>query len=76
MRACAQHEEPVPVAAADDVELPVAGVGDHGVHLAALVTGVADDALDKGEAPSRLSEQSLRAITILDARGMDVDGQQ
>jgi len=59
-----KHDEPVPVAAADDLDLPGAGAGDHGVHLAALVTGVADDALDKGEAPSRLSEQSLRAITI------------
>src|SRR3954454_15761860 len=71
-----QHDEPVPVAAAHDLKLPSAGAGDGGLHLLPLIAGVADDALDKREAPSSLAEQSLGAVAVLYAGGVDVDGQQ
>src|SRR5918995_6456636 len=44
--------------------------------LAALVTGIADDALDEGEGPSGLSQQVPGSIPILHARGMHVHRQQ
>src|SRR3954469_23003535 len=71
-----QHDEPVPVAAAHDLKLPSAGAGDGGLHLLPLIAGVADDALDKREAPSSLAEQSLGAVAVLYAGGGDLDGQQ
>ena len=45
-------------------------------HLLPLIAGVADDALDEREAPSRLAEQSLGAVAVLYAGGVDVNGQQ
>ncbi len=71
-----EHDEAVPVAAADDLEFPWASAGDGGFHLAPLITRVADDALDKGEAPSSLLEQQLCPIPVLHAGRVDVDRQQ
>ena len=71
-----EHDEPMAVAAAHDLEFPGAGAGDGGFHFPPLITRVADNALDEREAPSRLAEQGLRAVAILYARRMDVDGQQ
>jgi len=64
------------VAAAHDLKLPEAGAGDGRLHLAPLVARVADDALDEGEAPASLPEQRLRAVAVLDAGRVDVDGEQ
>ena len=64
------------VAAADDLKLPEAGAGDGGFGLASLVAGVADDALNEGEAPSRLAQECLRAVAILHTRRVDVNGEQ
>ena len=71
-----EDDEAVPVAAADDLKLPEASAGDGGFHLLPLVAGVADDALDEREAPSRLPEQRLCAVTILYAGRVNVDGEQ
>ena len=71
-----QHDEPLPVAAADDLEFPRAGAGDGGLHLLPLVARVSDDALKEREAPSSLAEQRLGAVPVLYAGGMDVHGQQ
>ena len=71
-----EHDEAVPVAAADDLKLPSAGAGDNRFHLLPLVARVADDALNEGEVPSRLPEQRLRAVTVLHAGRVDVDGEQ
>ena len=68
-----QHDEPVPVTAANDVEIPRAGAGDGGLHLLPLIARVADDALKEREAPSSLAEQRLGAVPVLYAGGMDVD---
>ena len=64
------------LAAADDLKLPEAGAGDGGFGLASLVAGVADDALNEGEAPSRLAQECLRAVAILHTRRVDVNGEQ
>ena len=64
------------VAAADDLKLPEAGAGHGGFHLLPLVAGVADDALDEGEASARLAQERLRAVAILHVGRMDVDGEQ
>ena len=74
--ALGQHDEAVLVAAADDLKLPETGAGDGRLHLAPLVAGVADDAFDEGEAPSSLPEQRLGAVAVLEARRVDVDGEQ
>ena len=66
----------MPFAAAHDLKLPTAGAGDGGLHLLPLIAGVADDALDEREAPSGLAEQSLGAVAVLYAGGVDVNGQQ
>jgi len=71
-----KHDEPVPVAAADDLEFPRAGAGDGGLHLLPLIARIADDALKEREAPSSLAEQRLGAVPVLYAGGMDVHGQQ
>jgi hypothetical protein len=66
----------VAVAATHDLQLPRAGAGDGGFHLAALIACVADDALDKGKAPPGLPQQGLCAVTVLHAGRDDADGQQ
>lgn len=71
-----EHHEAMLVATADNLELPAARAGDGRLHLSSLVACIADDAFDEGEAPSSLPEQRLRAVTVLDARWVDVDGEQ
>src|SRR5215204_5004401 len=57
-------------------QFPRAGAGDGSLHLAPLITRVADDALDEREAASCLPQQRLCTVSILDACRMDADGQQ
>ncbi len=64
------------VTTADDLKLPRTCAGDGRFHLLPLVARVADDALDEGEAPSSLPEQRLRAVAILHAGRVNVDGEQ
>jgi hypothetical protein len=66
----------VAVATANDLEVPRAGPGDGGLHLAALIARIADDALQKGKTSPRLPQQSLCAIPVLHAGRMDADRQQ
>ena len=65
-----QHDEPVAVAAAHDLDLPRAGAGDGGGHLRSPVARVADDALDEGKQPARLPQQRFGAVPVLHAGGM------
>src|SRR5215218_5939811 len=71
-----EHHEAVPVAAAHDVEHPCARPGHDRLHLAALIACIRNDALQKGKAPARLSEQPLGPIPILHAGGMHGDREQ
>ena len=71
-----QDNEAVLVAAAHDLQFPGAGAGDGSLHLAPLITRVADDALDEWKAASCLPQQRLCTVSILDACRMDADGQQ
>ena len=64
------------VAAAHDLEHPRAGPGDGGLHLAALVARIADDALDEGEGPSGLAQQGLGPVPILHTRRVNDDRQE
>jgi hypothetical protein len=66
----------MPVTTAHDLEQPRARPGHDGLYLAALIACIRDDPLQKGEAPSRLSQQRLGPIPILHARGMHGDGQE
>ena len=68
-----EHHKAVAVAAADDLQVPGAGSGDGGLHLAALITRIGDDALQKREAPPSLPQQRLCAVPILHAGRMDAD---
>ena len=65
-----QHDEAMPVAAADDLHGPCAGASDGGGHLRPLIPCVTDDALDEGEKPACLPQQRLGAVTVLHAGGM------
>src|SRR5215217_8593934 len=71
-----EHHEAMPVTAADDLEHPRAGPRDSSGHLLALIARVSDDAFEKGEAPSRLPQQSLGPIPVLHAGGLHADGQE
>ena len=71
-----EDDKPVPVTAAHDLELPGAGSGDDGLHLATLIACIRDDALQKRKAPARLPQQSFCAIPILYAGRMNTDRQQ
>jgi hypothetical protein len=66
----------MPITAADDLEHPRASAGHRIVRRSALVARVSDDPLQKGKAPSCLPQQSLGPIPVLNAGGMDTDGQQ
>lgn len=71
-----EDDEAVLVAATHDLKLPEAGAGDGRLHLAPLVSRVADDAFDEGKAASSLPEQRLRAVAVLDVRRVDIDREQ
>jgi len=68
-----EHHKAVPVTAAHNLEFPLPSPGDNGLHLAALVARIRDDALQKRKAPARLPQQSLCAIPILYAGRMNAD---
>lgn len=71
-----QDDEAVGVGALDDLDLPTAGLGDHGGGLRPLIAGVGEDALDEGEAPAGLAQHLAQAISILDVCRLDDDAQQ
>jgi hypothetical protein len=66
----------VAVAAAHNLERPRTRPGHNGLHLAALVARISDDALNKGETPSSLPQQRFCSIAILHAGGVDGDRQE
>ena len=71
-----QHHEAVLLAAADDLQLPRSGAGYRRCHFRPLIAGVADEALDEGEALPGFAQQRFGAVAILDAGGVDSDRQQ
>ncbi len=71
-----EHNEAVPVTAANDLQIPHAGAGDGGLHLLPLIACVGDDALDEWEAPSRLPQQRLGSVPVLKTGRVHADGQQ
>jgi hypothetical protein len=71
-----EHHKAVPVAAAHDLERPPARPGHDGLHLAALIARIPDDALDEGKGSSCLPQQGLSPVSILHAGGVDGDGQE
>ena len=64
-----QHAEFVPLAAADDLDVPRPGAGDGGGHLRPLMARIADDALDEQQQPARLPQKRFGAavLGLLDA---------
>lgn len=71
-----QHDKAMAVAAAHDLDLPVAGAGDGGSHLRPLISSVADDALDEGEQSARLAQQWLGTVAVLHIGGMHDHAEQ
>ena len=71
-----EDDKPVPVAAAHDLEFPGASSGADGLHLAALVARIRDDALEKGKAPARLPQQRFGAIPVLHAGRMNANREE
>ena len=74
--ALGEHDEPMPVTAAHDLEDPRAGPGDNRLHLSPLIACIGDHALQKGKAPARFSQQRLSPIPVLHMSRMHGDGQQ
>lgn len=70
------HHKAVPVTAAHNRQLPRAGAGDDGLHLAALIARIRDDALQKRKAAACLPQQGLGPVPVLHTRGMHADAQQ
>src|SRR4051812_39695668 len=66
----------MPVAAAHDLEDPRAGPGDNRLHFSPLIACIGDDALQKGKAPARFSQQRLGPIPVLYMSRMQGDDQQ
>lgn len=64
------------VAAAHDLERPGAGAGDDSLHLAALVSRIADDPLHERKGASGLAQQSLGPVPILNARRVNDDREE
>ena len=71
-----QHDEAMLIAAAHDLDAPPASAGHDGRHLRPLIAGVADDALDEREQSSRLAQQRLGAVAILNVGSMHHHGEQ
>lgn len=71
-----QHDEAMPITAAHDLERPRACPGYGGLHLAALVPRITNDALDEGEGSSGFSQQGFCSVAILNAGRVDGHGQQ
>ena len=74
--ALGQNDEPVTVAATDDLQAPLSRPIDGSLHLFSLVARVADDPLDEREGPSGLAEKVFRAVSVLDAGRVNVDRQE
>src|SRR5450755_171871 len=68
--------EVMEIGALDDLDLPVSGGGEGGLHLRSLITAVAIDQLDKGEQSTRATQHGGDAIAILYVGRMDDDAQQ
>jgi len=66
----------VAITAAHDLENPCAGPRQSGLHLAALIPCISDDALDEREGPSGLPQQGLSPVPVLHAGGMNGDRQE
>ena len=64
------------IAAPDDLDRPASRGGDRRGHLRPLVSGVGEDALDKGKAPPRLLQQIARPVAILNVGGQNAHAEQ
>ncbi len=62
--------------ALDDFQLPRAGRGNDLGHSGALICGVGEYLLDRGEAAGGIAQQTADAIAVLHAGAMDDDVQQ
>ena len=72
-----EHDEAMELVALDDLNLPGAGLGDGDSCFRSLITGIGEDALDKGEEAARAPiENEPGAIAILHVGRMDDDVQQ
>lgn len=63
--------------ALDDLEHPTTGAGSRSRGTWSLITGIGEDALDKGEEAAGASiENQPRPVAVLNIAGMDDDVQQ
>ena len=71
-----QDDEPMGVAALDDLRGPGSGVGDRLGGFRPLISGVGEDALDERKGAARLPQNLAQTIAILNVGGVDDDAQQ
>lgn len=71
-----QDDEPMGIAALDDLQAPEAGFGDDFGHLRPLVAGIGKDAFDEWKGPPRRAQHLARAVAILHVGRVDGDAQQ
>jgi hypothetical protein len=74
--ALGEDHEAMRVGALHDLKRPVSRAGNDRRHPRPRVAAVADDALDERKPSPGLTQQAFGAVSILDARGMDIDVQQ
>ena len=64
------------IAAPNDLHRPASLGGDRRRHLRPLVSGVGEDALDKGKAAARLLQQIARPVAVLNISGQNAHAEQ
>lgn len=71
-----ENDEAVKIGAFDDLDLPASGRGDGFRHLRSLISGVGEDALDKGSERSCRAQQAACAIAVLNVGGKNAYAEQ
>jgi len=66
----------VQLGALDDLDLPVAGVGDEGGHFRSLIAAVGKDDLDEWKQATGSAQQFAGAVAVLHVGRMDRDVQE
>jgi hypothetical protein len=71
-----ENDEAMKIGAFDDLDLPATCGGDSLRHLRSLISGVGEDALDKGKERPRRAQQAACAIAVLNVGGKNAYAEQ
>ena len=74
--ALGQNDKSMAIAPAHDLRVPRPCPLNNGLHFRALISGVADQPCEEGEHSTRLSQQGLGAVPILNVGSVHDDAEQ